>query len=68
MVVRTPCSAGDETVTVTPGTARFCWSVTVPLIVPVWTPWAASAAIGPAVIRHDASARMVVIRINPLSP
>src|SRR5687768_10997064 len=42
---RGPWSAGEVAVTVTPGTARPCWSSTVPRIVPVCTPCALATPV-----------------------
>src|SRR5689334_21868348 len=50
--------AGEVTVTVTPGTDLFCWSVTAPRIVPVCSPWANAALV--------TSSAIAGTRINPL--
>src|SRR6186713_2600197 len=44
VVDRDPCSAGDVTVTETPGTGRAWASTMVPRITPVCTPWATAGA------------------------
>src|SRR4030095_5849843 len=62
---RGTCSAGDVTETVTPGTARPCSSWTMPRIVPVCTPCAASEAAQPQRRSVNTSRRANVIDGSP---